>query len=146
MNDLLMENKSDDSAVLNGTSTISAETFRLTSRRKDNNNPSNVSTIDWIPSFQNALSSKSIPKLECISVMFDGAKFNRGSGRIDTNTKCSFSTREFVLDSSNKDRRGPIKIEITESGESADDVLFHRCCTTVPNHKQQQYDNLKQLL
>ena len=129
MNDLLMENKSD-SAALNGTSTIPTETFRLTSRRKDNNNPSNVSTIDWIPSFQNALSSNSIPKLECISVMFDGAKFNKGSGGVSTNTKCSFSTRAFVLDSSNKGRRGPIKIEITESGESADDVLFHRCCTT----------------
>eukprot|EP00571_Detonula_confervacea_P005909 CAMPEP_0172332020 /NCGR_PEP_ID=MMETSP1058-20130122/62224_1 /TAXON_ID=83371 /ORGANISM="Detonula confervacea, Strain CCMP 353" /LENGTH=661 /DNA_ID=CAMNT_0013049297 /DNA_START=36 /DNA_END=2018 /DNA_ORIENTATION=+ len=112
---------------------IPSKTFRLTSRNRDSNHPSNISTIDWIPVFQSALLPQSVPRIESISVMFDGAKFSNikknGSSR---KAQGSLDTRVFCLDSnstSEKEAHGSIKIEITENGDEADDVLFHRCCT-----------------
>jgi len=112
----------------NNITTISAEKIRLTSRKRDNNHPSNsISTIDWMPIFQSALSSNCSPKLKGISVMFDGAKFgnNRRSGSSSQQTGDSFDTKVFAVES--KDDSGQILIEITEKGVSADDVLFHKC-------------------
>jgi len=113
----------------NNITTISAEKIRLTSRKRDNNHPSNsISTIDWIPIFQSALSSKCSPKLKGISVMFDGAKFsgNRRNGSGSAQQTGSFDTRVFAVES-NHQSSGQILIEITEKGVSADDVLFHKC-------------------
>ena len=124
-NDLLKETTST-----NNITTISTDTIRLTSRKRDNNHPPNsISTIDWIPIFQSALSPNCTPKLKGISVMFDGAKFgnnNRRSGSSSVQqTGDSFDTRVFALES--KDDSGQILIEITEKGVLADDVLFHKC-------------------
>ena len=124
-NDLIKEATST-----NNIKTISSDNIRLTSRKRDNNHPSNsISTIDWIPIFQSALSSNCSPKLKDISVMFDGAKFgrknvNRSNGSGSTQ-QGSFDTRTFAVES--KDDSGQILIEITEKGVSADDVLFHKC-------------------
>ena len=123
-NDLLKEGTST-----NNIKTISTETIRLTSRKRDNNHPSNISTIDWMPIFQSALSSNCSPKLKGISVMFDGAKFGSNSTRNGSGsaqrTGDSFDTRVFAVES--KDDSDQILIEITEKGVSADDVLFHKC-------------------
>jgi len=110
--------------------TISPETFRITSRKRDHNNPSNVSTVDWVPIFQSALSPESAPRLGCISVMFDGAKFSNWRGKKSSTGGGSFRTRVFPLDAPMKSGalgHGSMQIEITEDGDSADDVLFDRC-------------------
>jgi len=77
--------------------------------------------------------------------MFDGAKFGNGNNK----SKTIRETRVFYLDDSDSSnnattataaaaassgvgeekKRGSIRIEITENGDSADDVLFHRCST-----------------
>lgn len=113
---------------------IPSASFRLTSRKRDSHRSSNISVIDWIPIFQSALSSRSVPKLDSISVMFDGAKFGSiksGSRKGKAARAGSLETRVFRLDSSDgtpgPGRDGSIRIEITADGDSADDVLFHRC-------------------
>ncbi|KAL9190567.1 hypothetical protein ACHAXT_000273 [Thalassiosira profunda] len=107
--------------------TISSEEFRLTSRSRDG---SNVSTVDWIPTFQSALLPGSAPKLESISVMFDGSKFGdiHSKGRKSAKPTGSLETRTFPLESATaKSTHSSIRIEVTENGDSADDVLVHRC-------------------
>jgi len=117
---LLMETTdSGSTGTENNLRTISSETFRLTSRKRENIHSPNVSTIDWIPAFQSALSPHSRPKFRSISVMFDGAKYGSSIGG---------DTRVFCVDSSNttdSENRGSIQIHITNNGDSADDVLVH---------------------
>lgn len=116
--------------------TIPPEEFRLTSRVRQSCNghhsSSNISTIDWIPIFRSALSPQSA--LGNITVMFDGAKYasaKRGNERVRrVRAGGGVGTRKFRLDSSSRttsDGRGSIEIEITEDGDSTDDVLV---CTT----------------
>lgn len=102
--------------------TISSETFRLTSRKREDIHSPNVSTIDWIPAFQSALSPHSTPKFRSISVMFDGAKFGNIIGK---ESQSSVDTRMFCVDSSSE-----INIHITNNGDSTDDVLVHITGTT----------------
>jgi hypothetical protein len=104
--------------------TLSSDTFRLTSRKREDIHSPNVSTIDWIPAFQSALSLHSIPKFRTISVMFDGAKF----GNIGRESQNRFDTRTFSVDSSTvteSENIGSINIHITNNGDSTDDVLVH---------------------
>jgi len=130
--ELLGNNDYDSTTNTDEDNKIPAKAFRLTSRKRDGNHPSNISTIDWIPAFQSALLPQSAPKLDSISVMFDGAKFSNidnGNGK-SSNGDGSLETRVFHLESPNPTSgQGPIRIEITENGDSADDVLFHRCTT-----------------
>mmetsp|Transcript_44545 Transcript_44545/g.94802 ORF Transcript_44545/g.94802 Transcript_44545/m.94802 type:complete len:692 (+) Transcript_44545:101-2176(+) len=110
---------------------IASQTFRLTSRERGRNHSSNISTIDWIPVFQSAISPQSAPNFECISIMFDGAKFSNIHGNGKSKMVGNLETRVFHLDLScptlESEDRGSIRVEITENGDSADDVLFHRC-------------------
>lgn len=117
---LLMDTTdSGNTGTENKMRTISSETFRLTSRKRENIHSPNVSTIDWIPAFQSALSPHSRPKFSNISVMFDGAKYGSSIGG---------GTRVFCVDSSiatDSENCGSIQIHITNNGDSADDVLVH---------------------
>ncbi|KAL7528936.1 hypothetical protein ACHAWF_002772 [Thalassiosira exigua] len=109
-----------------GCDRIPSKSFQLTSRKRDPDRPSSVSTFDWIPTFRAALSSQSEPRLESITVMFDGAKFcNDRDGRNGGRSKGpsdDCETSVFRLDSNEK-----IVVEVTKVGASADDVLYHRC-------------------
>ena len=125
--------KNDDE---NDVTIIPSSSFRLTSRKRDSNHSSNISTIDWMPQFQSAISPQSAPKLDSITIMWDGAKFstNSNGGKVGRKAIDTYKTREFLLDFNNAESEpsgGPIRIEITEVGESADDVLFHKCTNNV---------------
>jgi hypothetical protein len=111
--------------------------FSIASRKRDNTN--NVHTIDWMPVFLSALSPDAIPKLDSVSILFDGAKYRDviKSGNIN---KGQHGPRIFCCEGNSS-----VIAEITKDGESADDVLFERlCCSsasgTIPdsNHLLQQ--------
>ncbi len=136
-NALLGSNKINDGGMIvsddgSRVTRIPPEEFRLTSRvrqnRNGNHSSSNISTIDWIPIFRSALSPQSA--LGNITVMFDGAKYasaKRDNERVRrVKAGGGVDTRKFRLDSSSSttsDDRGSIEIEITEDGDSTDDVL-----------------------
>ena len=99
--------------------TLIRSLFRLVSRKKDNNS-SNISTIDWIPKFQDAVADDFVPKIARIRVMFDGAKFSPDN-RVGNDEFASKETKLFSLVDSE------IGLEVTGMDESVDDVLVKRC-------------------
>jgi hypothetical protein len=90
-------------------------------------------TIDFLPYFKSSLLPGTQPQIESIVIMFDGAKFrditNRRNG---DRVRHGYNTKRFQLESP-KDH-GVVGIEITEDGDSADDVLFHKCCNADADH------------
>ena len=78
--------------------------------------------------FHAAVAPNATPRVKCISVMFDGAKFRNIDTKIKgKKVKDSLETRTFWLDSITAEEAGAIRVEITEDGASADDVLCHQC-------------------
>jgi DNA polymerase III epsilon subunit-like protein len=119
-----------------------------------NANHHNMSTaiIDWMPIFKSALSSPQSTILDSITIMFDGAKYEnlkkyiRNNSTPGSSSGSSNSIREelgstktykFRIDSSlsssssslhssgSCDNNGSIMIEITDCGDSTDDVLVY---------------------
>jgi RNA exonuclease 4 len=106
-----LNNNSDDM-------TDKPKSFSITSRNRDNGN---VHTTDWMPFFLTALSPNSTPKLDMVSILWDGAKYRdilKGS-----NGKPKNQGRVFCSDLSKA-----IIAEITKDGDTVDDVLFERLC------------------
>jgi len=111
----------------------------------------NISTaiIDWMPIFKSALWSPQSTILDSITIMFDGAKYenlkkyvrnNSTPGSINSNNSIreelgSAETWKFRIDTSSSssssspsgtcNNGGSIMIEITDSGDSTDDVLVY---------------------
>ena len=110
----------------------------------------NISTaiIDWMPIFKSALWSPQSTILDSITIMFDGAKYenlkkyvrnNSTPGSINSNSSIreelgSAETWKFSIDTSSSssssssgtcNNGGSIMIEITDSGDSTDDVLVY---------------------
>ena len=124
--------------------TISSPSFRLVAKAthyvvRGRNHMCDTTTTDWIPRFRSALLPGSVPTLEHIGVIFDGAKFrditkcnaNGNSGKIygDAQTKVFCLEASGSNGTSSSNDHGSIMIEITKDRVSADDVLFDRCCT-----------------
>jgi hypothetical protein len=103
----------------NSSMTDKPMSFSITSRIRDD---SNVHTIDWMPVFVSALHPNSTLKLDCISILFDGAKY-RDIIKSSIDKKQHQSPRVFCSDLSRS-----IIVEITKDGDSVDDVLFERLC------------------
>ena len=107
-----------DSISNNNNTTDKSRSFSITSRKRDNGN---VHTIDWMPVFLSALSPNATPKLERVSILWDGAKYRdilkNGNG------KQKQQRRVF-----NSDKSDSIIVEITKDGDTVDDVLFDRLC------------------
>jgi len=121
----------------NITMTDKPRSFSITSRKRDNAN--NVHTIDWMPMFLSALSPNAIPKLDSVSILFDGAKYRDvlKSGNIN---KGQHGPRIFCCEGNSS-----VIAEITKDGESVDDVLFERlCCSSTPGTIPQS--NLQQII
>ncbi|KAL7452031.1 hypothetical protein ACHAWC_003771 [Mediolabrus comicus] len=119
----------------NITMTDKPRSFSITSRKRDNAN--NVHTIDWMPVFLSTLSPNAIPKLDSVSILFDGAKYRDvlKSGNIN---KGQHGPRIFCCEGNST-----VIAEITKDGETVDDVLFERlCCSstsgTIPQSNLQQ--------
>ena len=115
----------DFKSLLKDGGTISSKTVRLVSRKS---NKTTIATTDWVPYFRSALLNGAVPRIERIVIMFDGAKFRdittTRQNKILTADTC-YHTKRFVLES--HEAQGSIVIDITEDGDSADDVLYHRC-------------------
>eukprot|EP00986_Skeletonema_menzelii_P019915 scaffold29570_cov154-Skeletonema_menzelii.AAC.1 len=92
--------------------------FSITSRKRDNGN---VNTIDWMPVFLSALSPNATPKLESVSILWDGAKYRD----ILKNGSVKQKQQRRVFSS---DKSDSIVVEITMDGDTVDDVLFDRLC------------------
>lgn len=102
---------------------------RLVSRQSSRDNKSSISTTDYIPYFRSALLPGAYPHIESFVIMFDGSKFrditktrDQRQGRRAFN---EHHTRRARLE--NPKGHGKIAIEITNDGDSADDVLHHQC-------------------
>ncbi|KAL7517717.1 hypothetical protein ACHAWX_002615 [Stephanocyclus meneghinianus] len=111
---------------------LPSKSIRLISRQSTKGNTSSA-TIDFLPYFKSSLLPGTQPQIESIVIMFDGAKFrditNKQNG---SRVRDGYDTKRFHLESP-KDH-GVIGIEITEDGDSADDVLFHKCCNANACH------------
>jgi len=92
--------------------------FSITSRKRDNGN---IHTTDWMPVFLSALSPNATPKLDRVSILWDGAKYR--DILKSSNGKQKHQRRVFSSDLSNS-----IVAEITKDGDTVDDVLFGRLC------------------
>ena len=109
---------------------IESKSVRLISRNTAVQMSTSVSgAVDWIPYFRSALLPGATPGIETFVVMFDGAKFrditkSRVGAKIRTKGH-SHQTKCFKLESPK--HHGSIAIEITEDGDSADDVLYSQC-------------------
>lgn len=113
----------DFKVLLNsGDQTISSKTVRLVSRKS---NKTSIATTDWIPYFRSVLLPGTTPKIEKIVIMFDGAKFRDITTTHELTVGNNYRTRCFTLQC--PESQGSVAIEITEDGDSADDVLYHHC-------------------
>ena len=105
---------------------IPSKSVRLVSRQSNRGNTPTIATTDWISYFRATLLPGTYPKISSVVVMLDGAKFRditqKQNGRRAVN---AYLTKRFHLESP-KDH-GSISLEITEDGDSADDVLFYHC-------------------
>ncbi len=100
------------------TTTDEPRSFSITSRKRDN---TSVHTTDWMPVFLSALSPNATPKLEKVSILWDGAKYR--DILKSSNGKQKHQRRLFSSDISDS-----IVAEITKDGDTVDDVLFERLC------------------
>ncbi|KAL7514614.1 hypothetical protein ACHAXN_011956 [Cyclotella atomus] len=101
-----------------------SKAIRLVSRQTSRDNKSLITTTDWMPHFRSILLPGSCPRIENVVIMFDGAKF-KDITKNRRKAKINYQTRRFPLESP-KDH-GTIAIEITNDGDSADDILYHQC-------------------
>ena len=94
------------------------KSFSITSRKRDNGN---IHTIDWMPVFLSALSPSATPKLDIVSILWDGAKYRdilKSGGGKQKNQRRAFCS----------DVSSSIITEITRDGNTVDDLLFDRLC------------------
>jgi hypothetical protein len=114
------DNGGDDDSINNNNNntTDKPRSFSITSRKRDNGN---VHTTDWMPVFLSALSPNAAPKLDFVSILWDGAKYR--DILKSSKGKQTPQRRVFSSDVSNS-----IIVEITKDGNTVDDVLFERLC------------------
>jgi len=110
----------DDASIHsdNNNTTDQPRSFSITSRKRDNGN---VHTTDWMPVFLSSLSPNATPKLEKVSILWDGAKYR--DILKSSNGKQKHQRRLFSSEMSDS-----IVAEITKDGDTVDDVLFDRLC------------------
>jgi len=108
----------DDASNENSSTTDQPRSFSITSRKRDKGN---VLTTDWMPVFLSALSPNATPKLDKVSILWDGAKYR--DILKSNNGKQKHQRRAFSSEMSDS-----IVAEITKDGDTVDDVLFDRLC------------------
>ena len=114
--------------------TIPSDSFQLMAKAA-HGHTSDSTSIDWYPHFQSALQPGYGSKFRGITIMWDGSKFRGIMDKSKHVPGDTYQTKVFRLESSMSSKRAlqskddaSISIEITCDGDSADDVLFDRCC------------------